>query len=41
MYRLLAIAPFEERYVIPKGHREAGGALQTQHRIVGGPGEQP
>jgi nitrate reductase / nitrite oxidoreductase, beta subunit len=40
MYRLLAIANFDERYVIPKSHREAGGALQTQHRIVGRLGGQ-
>jgi nitrate reductase beta subunit len=31
MYRLLAIAKFNERYVIPQGHSEvAGGALERQ-----------
>jgi nitrate reductase beta subunit len=31
MYRLLAMAKFNERYVIPQGHSEvAGGALERQ-----------
>jgi nitrate reductase beta subunit len=36
LYRLLAIASFDERYVIPQSHREAGGARQSQHPILGG-----
>ena len=37
LYRLLAIAAFEDRYVIPQGHREAGAARQSQHPTLGGP----
>jgi nitrate reductase beta subunit len=35
MYRLLAIAAYEERYVVPKAHREADGALQSHLRGMG------
>jgi nitrate reductase beta subunit len=45
LYRLLAIAKYEERYVIPKAHAEDAGALSAQHEQLfcsldteGGPG---
>lgn len=38
MYRLLAVASREDRYVIPKARFEAGAALQSQFRGAGGRG---
>ncbi|HET7388956.1 MAG TPA: 4Fe-4S dicluster domain-containing protein, partial [Nocardioidaceae bacterium] len=45
MYRLLAIAKYDERYVIPKAHAEDAGRLMGQHEQLfcsldteGGPG---
>jgi nitrate reductase beta subunit len=45
LYRLLAIAKYEDRYVIPKAHAEEAGALMGQHEQLfcsldgeGGPG---
>ncbi|MEV0973883.1 nitrate reductase subunit beta [Microtetraspora glauca] len=45
LYRLLAIAKYEERYVIPQVHAEDAGALTAQHQQLfcsldgeGGPG---
>jgi nitrate reductase beta subunit len=43
MYRLLAIAKYEERYVIPKAHRELASELMEQQGgcgldFEGGPG---
>jgi nitrate reductase beta subunit len=45
LYRLLAIAKYEDRYVIPKAHAEDAGRLMTQHEQLfcsldseGGPG---
>ncbi|MEV7007491.1 nitrate reductase subunit beta [Streptosporangium sp. NPDC051022] len=45
LYRLLAIAKYEERYVIPRVHAEEAGALTAQHQQLfcsldgdGGPG---
>ena len=32
LYRLLALAAYDERYVIPKARREDAGALQTHYR---------
>ena len=32
LYRLLALAAYDERYVIPKARREEAGALQTHYR---------
>lgn len=34
LYRLLALAPCGERYVIPRSHREETGARQTEHCSV-------
>ena len=31
LFRLLALAPYDDRYVIPRARREGAGALQTQH----------
>ncbi|HEU5428515.1 MAG TPA: hypothetical protein VFU74_16660, partial [Actinocrinis sp.] len=45
LYRLLAIAKYDDRYVIPKAHAEEAGALMGQHEQLfcsldteGGPG---
>ncbi len=41
MYRLLAIARYEDRYVIPKAHAEHAERLEAQHAgcsLEGGPG---
>jgi nitrate reductase / nitrite oxidoreductase, beta subunit len=45
LYRLLAIAKYDERYVIPKAHAEDAGRLMSQHEQLfcsldteGGPG---
>jgi nitrate reductase beta subunit len=45
LYRLLAIAKYDERYVIPKAHNEDAGRLMSQHEQLfcsldtdGGPG---
>ncbi|HVV23554.1 MAG TPA: nitrate reductase subunit beta, partial [Pseudonocardiaceae bacterium] len=38
LYRILAIAKYDERYVIPKVHAEDTGRLQAQHCSVGYPG---
>jgi nitrate reductase beta subunit len=45
LYRLLAIAKYEDRYVVPKAHAEDAGALMGQHEQLfcsldteGGPG---
>ncbi|MGH3970092.1 MAG: nitrate reductase subunit beta, partial [Mycobacterium sp.] len=45
LYRLLAIAKYEDRYVIPPAHAEDAGALMAQHEQLfcsldtdGGPG---
>jgi nitrate reductase beta subunit len=45
LYRLLAIAKYEDRYVIPKAHAEDAGRLMSQHEQLfcsldseGGPG---
>jgi nitrate reductase beta subunit len=45
LYRLLAIAKYEQRYVIPKAHAEEAGRLMGQHEQLfcsldgeGGPG---
>jgi nitrate reductase beta subunit len=38
LYRLLALAPYEERYVIPRSHREETGAAQTEHCSIDFPG---
>ena len=43
MYRLLAIAKYEDRYVIPPAHAEDAGRLMDQHDAArwsteGGPG---
>ena len=45
LYRLLAIAKYDERYVIPKAHQEDAGRLMAQHEQMfcsldteGGPG---
>ncbi|BBL78661.1 nitrate reductase beta chain [Rubrobacter xylanophilus] len=43
MYRLLAIADYDERYVIPKAHREVAARLDVQQgacglNFAGGPG---
>src|SRR5699024_9635923 len=46
LYRLLAIAKYEERYVIPPAHKEDAGRLSAQHEQMygcsldteGGPG---
>ena len=45
LYRLLAIAKYEERYVVPKAHAEDAGRLMAQHEQLfcsldteGGPG---
>jgi nitrate reductase beta subunit len=41
LFRLLAIARYDERYVIPKSHREEAGARQTEYCSLdfpGGPG---
>jgi nitrate reductase beta subunit len=38
LYRILAIAKYDERYVIPKVHAEDTGRLQDQHCSVGYPG---
>jgi nitrate reductase beta subunit len=45
MYRLLAIAKYESRYVIPAAHQEAAEALEESPGcsldFEGGPGMQP
>jgi nitrate reductase beta subunit len=41
MYRLLAIAKYEDRYVIPKAHAEHAARLEAQQAgcsVPGGPG---
>jgi nitrate reductase beta subunit len=41
MYRLLAIAKYEDRYVIPKAHAEHASRLEAEHAgcsLEGGPG---
>ena len=41
MYRLLAIAKYEDRYVIPKAHAELADRLEAEHAgcsLEGGPG---
>ena len=43
MYRLLAIAKYEDRYVIPQAHTELAARLEGEHAgcsldEVGGPG---
>ena len=41
MYRLLAIAKYEDRYVIPKAHTELAARLEAEHAgcsLEGGPG---
>jgi len=38
LYRILAIAKYDERYVIPRVHAEDTGQLQAQHCAVGYPG---
>ena len=35
MYRLLAIAKYDDRYVIPKAHRELAGRLMEQQGTCG------
>ena len=35
MYRLLAIAKYEDRYVIPKAHTELAGRLMEQQGACG------
>ena len=35
MYRLLAIAKYEDRYVIPKAHTELAGRLMEQQGTCG------
>jgi nitrate reductase beta subunit len=43
LYRLLAIAKYDDRYVIPKAHAEDAGKLLAQHELLcsqpGGPGD--
>jgi nitrate reductase beta subunit len=42
MYRLLAIAKYEDRYVIPRAHAEHAAQLEAQQTgcsVPGGPGE--
>jgi nitrate reductase beta subunit len=38
LYRLLGIAKYEDRYVIPMSHKEDAGRLMNQHCSVGYPG---
>jgi nitrate reductase beta subunit len=38
LYRLLAIAKYEDRYVIPQTHQEDTGRLMNQHCSLGYPG---
>jgi nitrate reductase beta subunit len=38
LYRILAIAKYDERYVIPRVHAEDTGRMQAQHCSVGYPG---
>jgi nitrate reductase beta subunit len=41
MYRLLAIAKYDDRYVIPKAHVELAARLEAEHAgcsLEGGPG---
>lgn len=38
LYRLLAIAKYDERYVIPRVHAEGSGALMAQHCSLDYPG---
>ncbi|MEU5085348.1 nitrate reductase subunit beta [Streptomyces sp. NPDC021356] len=38
LYRLLAVAKYEERYVVPKAHAEGSGALMAQHCSLDHPG---
>ncbi|WP_255952789.1 nitrate reductase subunit beta [Streptomyces odontomachi] len=38
LYRLLAIAKYDDRYVVPRVHAEDAGALLPQHCAVGDPG---
>jgi nitrate reductase beta subunit len=38
LYRTLAIAKYDERYVVPRVHAEGTGRLQAQHCTVGYPG---
>ncbi|WP_225732014.1 MULTISPECIES: nitrate reductase subunit beta [unclassified Nocardia] len=37
LYRLLAIAKYDERYVVPRAHAEGSGAEMAQHCPVGSP----
>ncbi|MFC8714886.1 nitrate reductase subunit beta [Streptomyces sp. NPDC057197] len=38
LYRLLAVAKYDERYVVPKAHAEDSGALMAQHCSLDRPG---
>jgi nitrate reductase beta subunit len=38
LYRLLAIAKYDDRYVIPRVHAEGSGALMAQHCSLDRPG---
>ncbi|MCZ7531478.1 MAG: nitrate reductase subunit beta [Acidimicrobiia bacterium] len=38
LFRLLALAPYDERYVIPTSHREETGARQSEHCSIDFPG---
>ena len=35
MYRLLALAKYDERYVIPPAHAEQAHSLGALHRVLG------
>ena len=37
LFRLLALAPYDERYVIPRARREEAGARQAQRGVGGAP----
>ncbi len=41
LYRILAIAKYDDRYVVPRVHAEDTGRLQAQHCSVGYPGGAP
>ncbi|MFI2645995.1 nitrate reductase subunit beta [Streptomyces sp. NPDC018610] len=38
LYRLLAVAKYDDRYVVPKAHAEGSGALMAQHCSLDRPG---
>ncbi|MEV5987505.1 nitrate reductase subunit beta [Streptomyces sp. NPDC052051] len=40
LYRLLAIAKYDDRYVVPKAHAEDSGALMAQHCSLDHPDEE-